>query len=190
MGFEVKDILYLDNLQEYIDYKLLERRVIILTGDIDLKNMVRVTSMIEFLAPDEKPIRVILNSPGGYVYDGLLLYSTVKAWTSQGVEIVGEVRGLVASMGTVILQAFSHRRASKYSRFQIHEVTSEGLAGGPTEQEEQLLELKKVNELIAGILAERTGRSLEEINRIWSKRDVWFSADEAKEFGLVDEVFK
>jgi len=176
------------DLREWLDYKLLQKRIIIWLGDVDVDNIKPLTSHLLYLAEEsKKPIKIIMNSPGGEVYPGLLLFDSIKRLTESGIEVVVEVRGLGASMGAVILQAASKRIASRYSRFLIHEVSSVTW-GKASEQEEEVRELRKINDMLAMIIAERTGKTVEEINKIWTKKDVWMSAQEAKDFGLVDEV--
>jgi len=175
-------------LEEWLDYKLLKERTVVLAGDVELAQMKATTKLLLYLGAQNKdPIRVILNSPGGEVYVGLLLFVTLKELVRRKIEVIVEVRGLAASTGAIILQAGSKRVASRYSRFLIHEVSSISW-GKASEQEEQVKELLKVNDMLAGILAERTGKSMEEIEKIWKKTDYWMSAQEALKFGLVDEV--
>jgi len=134
-----------------------------------------------------EPIKVILNSVGGEVYAGLLIYNTIKDLVKQGINVEVEARGLAASMGCIILQSGSKRTASKNTRFLIHEVATWDW-GKVTEMEEKVIEVRKVNNMLRDIISERSGHPKEEIDKLWTKKDVWYSADEAKEFGLIDEV--
>ena len=90
-------------------------------------------------------------------------------------------------MGCIILQAGSERLATPHTRFLIHEVSS--MTWGKTSEiEEEAEEIRKVNNLMRKILADRTGKSAEEIEKLWHKKDVWLSVNEAEEFGLIDGI--
>jgi len=182
--------------EDRIDYDLFSARTFIFHGEVDEHTCKWAAKILEVMANEVKPpgaraaagvITVILNSVGGDVFDGLLLFDTIRSIVARGVPVTIEVRGLAASMAPIILQAGSRRVASKYTRFMLHEIATMTV-GRTTEQEEQVLELRKLNSMLRDILAERTGRDSVEIDKAWKKTDKWFSAEEALEFGLVDEV--
>lgn len=83
-----------------------------------------VRHLLYLAAKSKEPITVIINSPGGEVYAGLLLFDTIRSLNSQGIPVDVEVRGLAASMGAILLQAGRKRLCTKYTRFLIHEVSS------------------------------------------------------------------
>jgi len=175
-------------LDDVVDAQLLKSRLILLTEEIEELTARDAIRRLSFLASiSQEPIRIVMNSVGGEVFSGLLIYNTIKDLVDKGIEITIEVRGLGASMACVILQAATKRFASKRSRFLIHEVSS--MAWGKTsEVEEQAIELRKVNDMCKEILAERSKKTTEEIEKIWHKKDFWMSSQEALEFGLIDEV--
>jgi len=175
-------------LEDLISAQLLKSRLIILNEEIDEENAKNVVRQLIYLAClSNEPIKIILNSVGGEVYKGLLIYNTIKDLVQKGIEVTIEVRGLGASMACVIVQAATKRLASRRTRFLIHEVSS--IAWGRTsEVQEQADELRKVNDLCKDILAERSKKTAEEIEKIWHKKDVWMSAEETLEFGLIDEI--
>jgi ATP-dependent Clp protease protease subunit len=180
------------SLEDYRDYCILEKRTIILTGEIDAYKAELTTERLFYLVSFNKnPITIILNSVGGDVYYGLLIFDTIRALVKEGIEINIEVRGLAASMGAIIVQAGSKRLGSKYSRFLIHEIAymvEEKTSVKLSEAWEQAEELKKLNDMLKGILAERCKKTPKEIEKIWHKKDIWLSAQEALDFGLIDEV--
>jgi ATP-dependent Clp protease protease subunit len=170
---------------------LTKARTVVLHGEIEEGPSRDATKQLLYLGLISKePVHVVLNSVGGDLYDSLLVYDTIREMVRSGIEVTVDVRGLAASMATVILQAASpaRRLASKYSRILIHEISSIS-AGRTSEQKEQVKELEAANDMLKGILADRAGKTPEEIEKIWHKRDVWFSADEAQAFGLLDEVY-
>jgi len=178
----------LQSLEDHLEWSLLKERTIIFHGYVGQFSCEKALRRLEFLANESsEPIRVILNSVGGGVYDGLLVYDTIRKLAETGTNIVCEARGLAASMGSILLQGGTERVATPNTRFLIHEV-SDFMWGKTSEIEDEVEELKKVNEMMVKILAERTGRSPEEIHKIWHKKDVWMSAEEALRFGLIDKI--
>ena len=188
---EIRKFLGEDELDYWdrLQLSLHQKRIVILSGDMDDESERVAREIILLEASSGDPIHVILNSVGGDVYAGLLIHETLRHAAEAGLRIVMETRGLAASMGAIVLQAASPgcRIATKNSRFLIHEVSSVSW-GKVSEQKEQVEELDRVNDLLKGILAERCGKARAEIETVWHKKDVWFSAQEAKNFGLVDEV--
>lgn len=175
-------------LEERLEWSLLKDRAIILHGQTDEYICQKVSRRLEFLGRESKdPIHIILNSVGGSVYDGLLVFDTIKNLTAKGIPVVCEARGLAASMGCIILQAGTKRLATPHTRLLIHEVSS-WQWGETTQLEEQTEELRKLNSMLNQIIAERTGKTVEEIGELTKKTDYWMSAQEALDFGLVDEI--
>jgi len=185
----INDISGFDFSDE-ISKTLLQNRIVLLAGEIDVAEAIDTTRELMYVAlinNSKAPITVVLNSVGGGVYEGLLIYNTIKDLTRKDVVVNVEVRGLAASMACIILQAGTHRVSTKATRFLIHEVAS-GEYGKVSEMEEGVEEIRKVNNLLRDILSERSGKPKEVIDKLWSKKDVWYSAEEAKDFGLVDEI--
>ena len=175
-------------LEERLEWGLLKDRTIIFHGEVYEAICKQAARRLEFLGKEsKKPIHVILNSVGGGVYDGLLVFDTIKSLTNKGVSVICEARGLAASMGSIILQAGTKRLATPHTRFLIHEVSSMTW-GETTKLEERTEELRKLNNMLNQIYAERTGKTVEEINKLTKKTDYWMSAKEALDFGLIDEI--
>jgi ATP-dependent Clp protease protease subunit len=190
-----------EEFQEQIQYKiakldfedevsrlLLCNRILILNGEINLgmaEDFVRELLYVFFKT--KGTMKVILNSVGGEVYAGLFVYNSIKDLVNKGVNIEIEVRGLAASIGCIILLAGSKRVAPKSTRFLIHEIETLDW-GKVSELEERAVEVRKLNNMLRDIIAERSGQSKENIDKLWTKKDVWYSAEEAKSFGLLDEV--
>lgn len=167
--------------------RLLNERVIFLGEDVNEHTANLVVAQLLHLAytdPD-KDIKLYINSPGGSVYDGLAIYDTIQ-YIKPDVQTIGI--GLQASMGAFLLSSGTKgkRVALPSSRVMIHQPSS-GTQGKITDQEITLREgiflKKKLNE----ILAQNTGQKLSKIEKDVD-RDFWMSADEAKQYGIIDEV--
>jgi len=178
-------------LDDKIDESLLDNRIVILNGEIMEQMVEKVCRKLIYLGTlktkRKRKVKIILNSVGGEVYLGLLIFNCIKDLTKKGIKVEIETRGLAASMGCIILQAGTVRQASKYTRFLIHEISTFTF-GKTSEVKEQAEEMVKLNNLLREILAERSGKTPEEIEELWHKKDVWMSAQEAKDFGLIDEI--
>lgn len=167
--------------------RLLNERVIFLGEDVNEHTANLVVAQLLHLAytdPD-KDIKLYINSPGGSVYDGLAIYDTIQ-YIKPDVQTIGI--GLQASMGAFLLSSGTKgkRVALPSSRVMIHQPSS-GTQGKITDQEITLREgiflKKKLNE----ILAQNTGQKLSKVEKDVD-RDFWMSADEAKQYGIIDEV--
>ncbi len=168
--------------------RLLKDRIIFIGGPIDDDTANSVVAQMLFLEGDDpdKDINLYINSPGGSVSAGLAIYDTMQYIKC---EVSTICIGLAASMGAFLLAAGApgKRKALPNAEIMIHQVSG-GAQGQATDiniQAEQILKLKKrLNE----ILAERTGQSVERITRD-TERDNYMSAEEARAYGLIDEVF-
>lgn len=132
-----------------------------------------------------KDVYLYINSPGGSVYAGLGIYDTMQFIQP---DVATICTGLAASMGAVLLAAGHEKKRSalKHARVMIHQPMS-GTQGQISDMEIALKEGKKLKEELYNILSQHTGKSFEEIERD-SDRDYWMKADEAKEYGMIDEV--
>jgi len=176
-------------LDDKIDGRLMKKRILILNGELEEERVDRICRKLILLGTEKSkaPIRIILNSVGGEVFLGLLTYNTIMDLRSKGIPIEIETRGLAASMGCIILQSGSRRIARKYTRFLIHEITSITF-GKSSEIKEQAQEIIKLNNMLRDIIANHTGKTPKQIRKLWFKKDVWMSAEEALKFGLLDEI--
>jgi len=179
-----------DRFEDDMQRTLLESRTVFLTCEIALHSVERTTKELTYVSLISKePIKVVLNSVGGDVYAGLLIHDTIRRLVHQGIEVEVEARGLAASMGCIILQAGSKRTASKATRLMFHEIST-WTFGEVTKVEDRAEELRKLNDSLRDIIARRTGQKKETIDELCKKKDTWFSAEEALEFGLVDEIIE
>jgi ATP-dependent Clp protease protease subunit len=134
-----------------------------------------------------KPIYLYINSPGGSVTAGMAIYDTMQYIKS---EVVTICVGLAASMGSFLLASGTKgkRLALPNSRIMIHQPMG-GTRGQATDIEIEAREILRIRALLNNILAEKTGQPLEKIEKD-TDRDYFLSAEEAKEYGLIDQVIE
>ena len=167
--------------------RLLKDRIIFLGYPIDSHVANIVTAQMLFLAMENKKldINLYLKTPGGYVSDGLAIYDTMQ-YVECDVSTV--CIGQVASMGAVLLAAGTKgkRYALPHSRIMIHQPSggAEGAASDISRQAEEILKLKK---MLNEILAENTGQPFKKVEKD-SDRDCYMSPEEAKDYGIIDDV--
>ncbi len=168
--------------------RLLKDRIIFIGGPIDDDIANSVVAQMLFLEGDDpdKDINLYINSPGGSVSAGLAIYDTMQYIKC---EVSTICVGLAASMGAFLLAAGAKgkRKALPNAEIMIHQVSG-GAQGQATDiniQAEQILKLKK---RLNKILSERTGQSIERVPQD-TERDNYMSAEEARAYGLIDEVF-
>jgi len=169
--------------------RLLKDRIIFLGGPVDDGVANIIIAQMLFLASEDqkKPIKLYINSPGGVVTAGMAIYDTMQ-FVKPPVETV--CVGMAASIAAFLLAAGEKgkRIALPNSEVLIHQVLggAEGQASDIEIAAKQILKTKaKINQL----LSKMTGQSLSKIEHD-SDRDYWLSAEEAKEYGLIDEVVK
>lgn len=170
--------------------KNLSERKIFLTGEIteDLANKF-VMQMMYLVSASSDPINIYLNSPGGTVDAGLVIYDIIQSCDGK-VPVNIYCIGMAASMGAVILASGQKGRrfVLPHSRIMIHEVRIDGgLSGTVTSIKKAAESMEQTNAIAAEILAKHTGKSLEEIYEATSF-DNYMTPEEAKTFGLCDEV--
>ena len=169
--------------------RLLKDRIIFIGSPIDDVVANLVIAQLLFLEADdpEKDINIYINSPGGYVPSGLAIYDTMQFVKP---DVATTCMGQAASMGAVLLCAGTKgkRACLPHSRVMIHQPWG-GVQGQVTDIEihtkELLIVKKKVNE----IFVKHTGQSMEKIEKD-TDRNYFMSAEEAKTYGLIDEVFE
>jgi len=167
--------------------RLLRERIIFLVGPVTDQTASLVVAQLLFLEAEnpDKDIALYINSPGGSVYDGMAIFDTMQFIRP---DVSTLCTGFAASMGTFLLNAGAKgkRFALPNARIMIHQPSggSQGTAADIAIQAEEVLHLRRC---LNGIMAERTGKSVEEIVRD-TDRDNFMSADQAREYGLIDEV--
>ncbi len=169
--------------------RLLKDRIIFIGTPIDdiVANLV-IAQLLFLEAEDpEKDINVYINSPGGMVTSGMAIYDTMQFINS---DVATTCVGLAASMGALLLcaGAAGKRTSLPHSRIMIHQPMG-GVQGQVTDIEIQTKEMQKSKAALNQILAKHTGQPIETIEKD-TDRNFFMSPEEAKEYGLIDEVFE
>jgi ATP-dependent Clp protease, protease subunit len=167
--------------------RLLRERIVFLVGPVNDQTASLIVAQLLFLEAEDptKDISFYINSPGGSVYDGMAIYDTMQFIRP---EVSTLCTGFAASMGTFLLNAGARgkRYALPNARIMIHQ-PSGGSQGSAADVAIQAREVLYLRERLNGITAERTGKSVEQIVRD-TDRDNFMSAEEARDYGLIDEV--
>ncbi|MGH7408569.1 MAG: ATP-dependent Clp endopeptidase proteolytic subunit ClpP [Candidatus Methylomirabilales bacterium] len=167
--------------------RLLKDRIIFVGTPIDDADANLIIAQLIFLEAEdpEKDIHIYINCPGGSVTAGLAIYDTMR-YIKPAVETI--CMGQAASMGALLLAAGTKgkRFALPHARIMIHQPLG-GVQGQATDIDIQAKEILRMREEVNGILVQHTGQPLEKIQRD-TDRDLFMSAQQAKEYGLIDEV--
>lgn len=168
---------------------LLKERVVFLGTGIDDQVANSIVAQLLFLDREdpERDISLYVNSPGGMIYAGLAIFDTMNLIRA---DVSTIAVGVTASMGTVLLAAGAKgkRFALPNATIHMHQALGGG-SGQASDVEIQARELIRNNEKIRQILADATGQPLERI-KADTDRDIYLTAPEAKEYGLVDEILQ
>ncbi len=169
--------------------RLLNERIIFLGTPVteDIANLV-VAQLIHLESEDpDKDVSIYINSPGGSVYAGLAIYDTMQ-YIKPDVQTI--CVGVAMSMGALLLAggAAGKRMTTPNSKILIHQVTG-GFQGQATDIEIHAREIIDVRKRLDEIISKHTGQPLEKVAKD-TERDYFMSADEAKEYNLVDRVIE
>jgi ATP-dependent Clp protease protease subunit len=169
--------------------RLLKERVVFLVGEVNDHSANLVIAQLLFLESEnpEKDISLYINSPGGSVSAGLAIYDTMQFIKP---DVSTLCMGMAASMGAFLLAAGSKgkRFSLPNSRVMIHQPLG-GARGQASDIEIQAREILYLRERLNKVLSERTGQTIETIAKD-TDRDNFMSADQAKEYGLIDQVIE
>ena len=168
--------------------RLLNDRIVFLGKEVDDEISNRITAQLLMLATDPtRDIYLYINSPGGSVTAGMAVYDTMQYIKN---DVVTIAMGFCASMGQFLLTAGApgKRFALPHTKILMHQ-PSAGFAGTASDIKIYVDQLKKTKLEMAELIAHHSGQSTETITRD-SDRDRWFTAQEAKDYGLIDEVMQ
>lgn len=171
--------------------RLLKDRIVFLGSDVNDDIANSIVAQLLFLNSDpergDEPISFYINSPGGSISAGMAIYDTMNFITAPVHTIC---LGLAASMGAFLLQAGEkgHRYSLPHSSIMIHQPLS-GTQGQASDIEISAKRILKIRDMLNGIMAENTGKTIEQIERD-TDRDYWLTAQESVEYGLIDKVIE
>jgi len=176
-------------LNKRLEKYFFEKRSVYLWGVVDDKSAREVVSKLLLLDADKpgEEIKFFINSPGGVVTSGMVMYDTMKMIKSPVSTIC---MGLAASMGSILLSGGVKGRRFIYphGEVMIHQPSIGGrIQGVSADLEIQAEQTKRVKEIGAGILAKNCGKTSEQIMKDFD-RDYWMDADEAIKYGIVDQL--
>jgi len=167
--------------------RLMMDRIIFLGVPIDdnVANVIQAQLLFLESTDPSKDIQIYLNSPGGSVYAGLGIYDTMQYISS---DVATICTGMAASMAAVLLSAGAKgkRSALKHARTMIHQPMG-GAQGQASDIEITAREIQKLKKELYEIIAQHSGNPFERIEKD-SDRDYWMTAEEAKEYGMIDEI--
>jgi ATP-dependent Clp protease, protease subunit len=169
--------------------RLLRERIIVVNGPVEDSLASLVTAELLFLASEsaERPINMYINSPGGVITAGMAIYDTMR---SLRCPVATTCVGLAASFGTILLMAGDpgRRFALPHAKIHLHQpLLQGGLGGQVTDIDIHARDLLLTRDVMNEIIALHTGQPLERIQRD-TERDFFLTAEQAKEYGIVDEV--
>jgi ATP-dependent Clp protease protease subunit len=170
------------------DEKFLEQRRVFLWGPVTDESSEKVVNRLLYLEAHDpgKDIFFYINSPGGVVTSGMVVYDTMQMITSPVHTIC---MGLAASMGSILLSG-GHKGTRQIwpsGRVMIHQPSLGGMYGQATDIEITAQEILKTKQSSAALLAANTGRTYEQVMKDFD-RDYWMNAQQALEYGIVDKI--
>ena len=163
-------------------------RILFLSGVIDEDTAKIINSQLMYLnSIGDEDIKLFISSPGGSVIDGLSIYDVMNYVTP---DVSTYCMGMSASMGAVLLSsgAKGKRYSLPHGEIMVHQVSSMA-SGQVSDMKINLRHSERLQDTLYNILAENCGKSYEEVERD-ADRDNWFTAQEALEYGLIDEIIK
>lgn len=170
------------------DNKFLEQRRVFLWGPVHDESAERIVNRLLFLEANDpgKDIYFFINSPGGVVTSGMVIYDVMQMISSPVHTIC---MGLAASMGSILLSGGTKGKRTiwPHGRVMIHQPSLGGMYGQATDIEITAAEILKTKQLSARILAENCGRSYEQVMQDFD-RDFWMNPQEALKYGIVDAI--
>ena len=167
--------------------RLFMERILFLGGEVtsDVANILVCQLLYLEMIDSSAPITMYINSPGGSVYDGLAIYDTMQ-YVSCPITTI--CTGMAASMASILLCAGEKgsRYALPHSRVMIHQPMG-GVSGQASDIEITAKEILKLKDELFQIIADHSGKTLEEVRQD-GDRDHWLTAQEALEYGMIDEI--
>lgn len=190
MGKQTVDTVYL----EAVAKDAIENRKIWFNEEVDEQSVTKCIYMLDkikrndMILGEKKPITIVMNSPGGYVYQGLMLISHIEDMVREGYEIITLTGGMSASMSFLIGLCGSKRKAYKYSTFLCHQ-PSAGAMGEAVQIKRRSDEIDRLWDVSKKIIKEHTKMSDELLDSIYNGCiDYIMDSEKALELGIIDEI--
>ncbi|MBI2756214.1 MAG: ATP-dependent Clp protease proteolytic subunit [Chloroflexi bacterium] len=181
----------LRNFNEYLEYQELKEGSIWLAGPIDDDIVIWVDRRLnELVRLGKKNVTFRIQSPGGSVYSSMALLDILNDMRTQGFHLTGLVEGYAASAAAmIVLQAMDQRNARPNARILIHEPRKFSFGTQrASEIEDEMSELQELTDKIVEIMSDRTGRTPDELQKLFRRRERWLSAQRALEYGFLDRI--
>ena len=174
-------------VDDQLTSRLLQQRIIVLGQEVDDHVANRLCAALLLLSAEDphRDISLYINSPGGSVTAGLAIYDTMRMIPN---DVSTLAMGLAASMGQFLLTAGTpgKRYVLPHAEVLLHQ-GSAGLGGSAIDIEIQAERLERMKDLMMRLTAEHSGQPVEKVEQD-ARRDKWFTAEEARDYGLVDAV--
>jgi len=171
------------------DKKFLEQRKVFLWGEVHDKSAKEITNRLLYLEATDpgKEITFYINSPGGVITSGMVIYDTMQMISSP---VSTVCMGMAASMGSILLSggAKGKRYIYPHGEVMIHQPSGGG-QGTSADLEIMAVQILKAKQLGAKILADNCGQTYEKVMKDFD-RDYWMDAEESKKYGIVDQILK
>jgi len=177
------------SIDDQVAARLLHQRIIVLGSEVDDPIANRLCGQLLLLAAEDprSDISLYINSPGGSVSAGLAIYDTMRLIPN---DVSTLAMGLAGSMGQFLLSAGKRgkRFALPHAQILMHQ-GSAGFGGTAADVEIYAGQLERIGQTLTRLIAEHTGQTVETVERD-SRRDRWFDAAEAKEYGFIDHILE
>jgi ATP-dependent Clp protease protease subunit len=175
------------SVDDHVTARLLHQRIIVLGSEVDDPVANRLCGQLLLLSAEDPraPISLYINSPGGSVSAGLAIFDTMRLIPN---DVSTLALGLAGSMGQFLLTAGTpgKRFALPHAQILMHQ-GSAGFGGTAADVEIYAEQLERIGNLLLRLTSEHTGQAYETVE-LDSRRDRWFTADEAREYGLIDHI--
>lgn len=170
--------------------RMMKERIIFISSEIDEYVGSIVTSQLLYLnsQSESENVSIYINSPGGSVSAGLSIYDTMMYMDCP---LITVVTGTAASMASILLSAGDqgHRFSQPHARVMIHQAST-GVSGRMEDIKVTFQQIQSLNDELFNILSKHCHKPLEEIYKVSDKADFWLTAQQAKEFGIIDNILQ
>jgi ATP-dependent Clp endopeptidase proteolytic subunit ClpP len=171
-----------------LDWLLHKKRIIMFTGEVNENLCARVAAELLIMSESKDDIKMIINTPGGSHFDGLMVIDLMDTFIKNGGNITADVCGCAYSMGLDVLLSASYRVAHVHSRFLLHELSDRIGEMNVSNMEDYLKESKDINKQLNKRIVEKSNLTDKELKKIITRTDHFFGVEKALEYGFIDEV--